>query len=139
MYHVVLDPIVLLRGLINPHSICGSLLSEYAGRYKAIFSSETSLALVVLPRHPLLVAKYPRLVRVDPRQAGRLLAHAEKVPIDLATVPNAVVATAIAANADYIICEDAHLLAAREKIVTPMLTASEFVTLLASEQPVTPK
>ncbi len=38
MLHVVLDPVVMLRALINPHSPCGQLLSEYADRYRAVFS-----------------------------------------------------------------------------------------------------
>jgi predicted nucleic acid-binding protein len=133
MYRVVLDPIVILRGLINPYSICGTLLSDYAARYKAIFSAETGQALVFLPFHPMLIARFPRLAHLDPRQAGRLLARAEKVQIDHAVHPNVVVATAIAAQADYLICEDAQLLAAREKIPVPILSAAAFVALLASE------
>jgi predicted nucleic acid-binding protein len=135
MYRVVLDPIVILRGLINPHSICGSLLSDYASRYKVVFSAEMGQALIFLPHHPMLIAKYPRLARLDPRQAGRLLARAEKVHIDLALHPNVVVATAIAAQAGYLICEDAQLLAVRDKIPVPILSAAAFIALLASEPP----
>ena len=133
MYRVVLDPVVIVRGLINPYSICGSLLSDYASRYKAIFSAETGHALIWLPYHPMLMVKYPRIVRLDPRQAGRLFARAEKVHIDLDAHPNAFIATAVAAKADYLICEDAQLLAVRGKTTVPFLSAAAFVALLESE------
>ena len=133
MYRVVLDPVVIVRGLINPYSICGSLLSDYASRYKAIFSAQTGHALIWLPYHPLLMAKYTRIVRLDPRQAGRLLARAEKVQIDLDAYPNAFIATAVAAKADYLVCEDAQLLAVRDRSPVPFVSAAAFVTLLESE------
>jgi predicted nucleic acid-binding protein len=133
MYRVVLDPVVILRGLINPHSVCGILISEYAARYKAVFSAETGQALIFLPFHPMLVARFPRLARLNPRHIGRLFAHAEKVAVDLTSHANVVVATAVAAHADYLICEDPHLLAMQDKLPVRMLSAAAFVALLASE------
>jgi len=135
MYRIVLDPIVILRGLINPHSICGSLLSKYARRYKAIFSPQAGLALIYLPFHPMLIAKYPRLGRLEPRQSGRLYARAEKVQLDSMPHPNIFVATAMAAKVDYLISEDAQLLAMADKIAISILSAAAFVALLESELP----
>ena len=132
MYRVVLDAVILLRGLVNPHSICGMLLSEYTHRYQVIFSEETRKALVLLPFHPLLLAKYPHLSKTDPRQAGRLIARAEKVHVQPDHSDNIFIAAAIAAKADYLVCEDPALLALRGRSKIPIIDARAFVTLLAS-------
>ena len=85
----------------------------------------------------MLMSKYTGLTRLDPCQTSRLFARAEKMQIDKATLPNAVVATAIAAKVDYFSCEDAPLLAIRQKSPVRILSALEFVSLLEPELPVT--
>jgi len=132
MRRVVLDHLVLLRGLLNPHSICGRLLSEYAHRYKAVFSNST-VKVYFLLYHPDLVAKYPRLSKVDPKQAGRLFARAQRVHIEAAQHKNAFIAAAIAAQADYLVCEDASLLALQGKIEIPIIDTRAFIALLETE------
>jgi len=139
MYRIVFDPSVILRGLINPRSICARLLSKHAGHYKAVFSAQTSQLLVVLLYHPILIAKYPNLAHIDPRLVGVLMTtFAEKVTIDPAPGRHIVAATAIAATADYIITDDPSTTVACYNIGIPLLTPLEFATLLAVDHPVEP-
>ena len=130
MVRVVLDPVVVLRGLLNPHSICSTLLAEYAHRFKVVLSAETMRALTVLCYHPILRAKYSRLSKVDPRDAGRLLLRADKVNLPADRSDNIFIATAIAAEADYLVCEDQALLAWRKKIQIPIIDTRAFILLL---------
>ena len=130
MLRVVLDPIVLLRGLLNPHSICSSLFSEYAHHFKVVVPKQITRVLILLCYHPILVARYPDLSEIDPRHAGRLLLRAEKVDLQADRHSNIFLATAIAAKADYLVCEDQALLALRQKVEIPIIDTRTFVMLL---------
>jgi predicted nucleic acid-binding protein len=133
MLRVVLDHAVLLRGLINPHSPCGSLLSKYSCRYRAIFSEATRKALLILPVHPVLLATHPSLLKVEPKRAGRLAAQAEMTNLPSDDFDNAVIATALAARVDYIVAEDPALLDYHDRIDIPIVDAQTFIMLLESE------
>ncbi len=130
MVRVVLDPVVLLRGLLNPHSICSSLLSEYAYHFKVVVSEEITKALILLCYHPTLVARYSRLSKVDPRHAARLFLRAEKANLQTDRNSNIFLATAIAAKVDYLVCEDQALLALRQKVKVPIIDTRAFIMLL---------
>lgn len=130
MYRVVLDPVVLLRGLLNPHSICGSLLSEYAYRFKVVVSADIAKLLILLCYHPILVDRYPHLSKVDPQHAGRLLLRAERANLQADQHTNIFLATAIAAKADYLVCEDRTLLALHRKTEIPIIDTYGFIMLL---------
>ena len=133
MYRVVLDPIVMLRGLLNPHSICGCLFFDYADRYRAFFSDATVSALHLLIYNPFVVMALTHLTKTNPRQVERLLLRAERVRIPKDLRGNIFVAVALTAHADYVICEDAVIRAKCKERAVPVLTASEFVSLLAPE------
>lgn len=130
MVRVVLDPVVVLRGLLNPHSICSSLLSEYAYHFKVVVSEEIIRALILLCYHPTLTARYPRLAKVDPPHVARLFLRAEKANLPADRDGNIFVATAIAAKVDYLVCEDQALLALRQKIKVPIIDTRAFIMLL---------
>ena len=129
MFRVVLDHAVLLRGLINPHSPCGSLLSKHSYRYRAIFSEETRRALLVLQLHPVLLAKHPHLLKINPRRAGRLAARAETVRLPSDRFDSAVIATALAARVDYIVSEDPALLDYHDRVDIPIVDAQTFINV----------
>jgi predicted nucleic acid-binding protein len=130
MLRVVLDPVVVLRGLLNPHSICSRLLSEYAYNFKVVVSEEIIRALILLCYHPTLIAKYRRLSKVEPTHAARLFLRAEKASLPADRDGNIFVATAIAAKVDYLVCEDQALLALRQKVKVPIIDTRAFIMLL---------
>ena len=133
MLRVVLDHAVLLRGLINPYSPCGSLLSDYSYRYRAIFSEATRRALLLLPFNPVLIVKHPHLRKVDPKRASRLAARAEMINLPPGDFDSAVIATALAARVDYIVSEDPVVLDYHDRVDIPIVDAQTFIMLLEFE------
>ena len=143
MRRVVLDLNVMLRGLLNPHSLCGALLRDYSDRYRAIFSAETLVMLNVLLIHPTLVEAFPRLAHVSQRQLKSILLFAERVSLpqdhgldtfaaDI-VVADISVATARAARADYLITESLGILPACQNQGIPTLNTRDFLALLDSQ------
>lgn len=97
MLRVVLDPVVMLRGLLNPHSLCSRLLFDYADRYCAVFSDNTLRLLRLLLLHPLIVCRLPLLVKISPSKLARLLQYAERVRVPTEPDVNLYIALARAA------------------------------------------
>ncbi len=129
MYRVVLDPVIMLRGLLNPHSACRLLLFDCADRYRAIFSDETIRLIHVLVLHPILVVCLPSLAKINHSRLARILLRAERVPTP-AEQGNAFVAVARTAQADYLVCEDHVLFARRDQLGVPVINAATFLSLL---------
>jgi len=133
---VVLDTVVFVRGLINPHAACGELVFGYAARYR-LFLSHPVLAeyLEVLAR-PELTAKFKTLAERSPRHLLALIAQAEAVTIG--RIPSAsrdakdnmFLATASAAEAEYLVSEDRDLLDLASHDETQIVTCLEFLAIL---------
>jgi predicted nucleic acid-binding protein len=130
MLRVVLDPVVMLRGLLNPHSPCRRLLFDYADRYRAVFSDNTLRLLRLLFLHPLIVARLPLLVKISPSRLARLFQYAERVRVPTEPDVSSCIALARAARADYVICEDQVLLSQCQEQSIPVLNTRAFLALL---------
>jgi predicted nucleic acid-binding protein len=130
MLHVVLDPVVMLRGLINPHSLCRHLLFDYADRYCAVFSDKTLALLRILLVHPFIAVRLPLLVKISPSRLTRLLQYAERVRVPTDPDVDVYIALARAARADYLVCEDQVLLSACQEHGIPVLDSRAFLALL---------
>ena len=130
MYRVVLDPVVVLRGLLNPHSPCRRLLFDYAERYQAIFSDDTVRAIRLLLVHPILVALIPPLAGVSPTRLSQVFLQAARVHVPPEPGVSAFVAAARAARADFLVCQDRRLLERREQLGVPVIQARSFLALL---------
>ena len=130
MLRVVLDPIVILRGLLNPHSLCRRLLFDYADRYCAVFSDNTLRLLRLLLLHPFIVGRLPFLVKISPSKLARLFQYAERVRVPTEPDVNLYIALARAARADYLVCEDQILLSQCQDHSIPVLNTRAFVVLL---------
>jgi predicted nucleic acid-binding protein len=139
MYRVVLDPIVMLRGLLNPHSICGDLLFEYADRYRAFFSNATVTIMRLLIYHPVVVIAFRQLIHTSSTQVERILLRAQRVRIPPGSPSNMFVAVACAAHADYVICEDEVIRAKCMEQNIPVLDSRSFLSLLAPERFLAPE
>ena len=133
MRRVVLDLNVMLRGLLNPHSLCGALLHDYSDRYRAIFSAETLVMLNGFLIHPALVQAFPRLAHVSQRQLKSILLFAERVSLPQDHGLDISVATARAARADYLITESPGILPACQNQGIPTLNTRDFLALLDSQ------
>ena len=130
MYRIVLDPTILFRGLLNPHSLCGRLLSQYTHRVQVIFSAQTMQVVATLLMNNAWAIKFPSYNQIDPSQVGRLLCSATVIPIPASQHRNPFVAVAIAANADYLVCEHPLFLELRDAVPVKILDTRAFITLL---------
>ena len=138
MLRIVLDTVVFVRALINPHSRSGRLLLEHAHRYKIIISKPTAQELLEVIRRPELVRKYRRLADINPHRMIDLLAQAEAVdigaPPPIARDPNdnMFIATALAGRADYLISEDKDLLSLGDSAGVRIIDTAAFIHLRES-------
>lgn len=116
MDRVVLDTVVFVRALINPHSRSGRLLSGYAERYTLLISKPTAQELLEVLQRPELKRKFTTLAHMNIRRVIDLVAQAYFVDIGAAPPivrdpkDDIIVATAIAGQADFIVSEDKDLL-----------------------------
>ncbi len=139
MLRIVLDTVVFVRALINPHSRSGRLLFEYSDRYKIVVSKPTAQELLEVIQRPELTRKYRNLAKVSPRHVIDLLSKAEAVNIDVA--PRIVrdpkddifITTALAGRADYLISEDKDLLALGNAAGVSVIDTQTFIELLESK------
>jgi putative PIN family toxin of toxin-antitoxin system len=123
----VIDTVVFVRALLNPHSKSGRLLFEMADRYTIIVSKPTA-------QEALEVIKRPELTR---KNVIYLVSQAEAVEID--TPPPVVrdpkddifVATAIAGQADYIVSEDKDLLSLGKSVGVEVIDTRTFLALIS--------
>ena len=130
MYRVVLDPVVMLRGLLNPASPCRYLLSAYPDHYRAIFSKETVRVIRGLLVHPILTIAFPPLSRLNVSSLTQVFLCAERVQLPHDPGVNVFVAVARVAQADFLVCEDRWLLARRDCLGVPVIQTYPFLALL---------
>lgn len=141
MVRVVFDTVVFVRALINPHSYCGRLLSQYTTQYELIVSKQTMQELLEVIHRPKIVAKYHSLAKVKLPEIIELVSRAEAVT--LADVPEVVrdpkdnifVATALIGRADYLVSEDKDLLVLGATQGVSIVNTETFINLLESEKP----
>jgi predicted nucleic acid-binding protein len=79
MFRVVVDTVVFVRALINPHSRCGRLFSEHTSRFRMIVSEPTVRELLEVLHRPELTKKYRGLGDMNIRRIIDLLSQAESV------------------------------------------------------------
>lgn len=139
MPRIVLDTVVLVRALINPHGDWGRLLFEWAGHYRLVVSPLLLSEYLEVTARPELARKF-RTLPEHQRDMLDLLSRAEVVMFDaLPTFERDpddahVLATAVAGGADYLISGDNDLLDLGEYAGIPILSAPSFLGLLARDQ-----
>jgi putative PIN family toxin of toxin-antitoxin system len=135
MLDVVFDTVVFVRSLINPYGAWGRLVFDRAG-YRLILSEPVLREIVEVLARPELRRKYRSVPSRDPVTLLATLSHATVV--DLTAIPavsrdpkdDKFLATAAAAQADYLVTEDQDLLVLREYEGTRIITAPRFLYIL---------
>jgi putative PIN family toxin of toxin-antitoxin system len=133
---VVLDTVVFVRALINPHSRSGRLVSDYAERYTLSVSKPTVQEVLEVLQRPELKRKFKSLGRVNVQQVIDLVTQAQFVELD--EVPavvrdpkdDIIVATAVAGQADFIVSEDNDLLDLEKVSGIPIIDTQAFLARL---------
>lgn len=136
MPNVVFDTMVLVRGLINPRSVWGRLLFRMNDRYVLVFSQPLVIELMDVLRRPEVYGKFRALPGLDLRRVLQIVGQATWV--DVENVPlvsrdpkdDKFLATAQAADADYLISEDEDLLVLGSHEGIPIIRAARFLSIL---------
>ena len=139
MPSVVLDTVVLVRGLINPYGVWGRVVFERAGEYRLVVSPPLLAEYLEVIARPELTRKFRSLPN-HMRDLLDLLSRADVVTFD--TLPAFardpkdahVLATALHGAVDYLVSADNDLLDLGTYAGIPILSAPAFLGRLEDEQ-----
>jgi putative PIN family toxin of toxin-antitoxin system len=136
----VLDTVVFVRALINPHGRWGRLLFDLSDRYTIVLSPDIIKEIVSVLYRPALRERFPQMS--DGPQLDGVLALFEEAevvePAEEVTVcrdqnDDKFFACAVAGNAAYIVTEDKDILAVGDYQGVRPITAKKFVALVETE------
>ncbi len=83
----VFDTVILVRGLINPYSLCGRLLFDHPTSYELIVSSDIVVEYLRVVNRPELVQKYHQVETRDLPAILEIIGKATLVqPVDTPVV-----------------------------------------------------
>ena len=136
----VIDTVVLVRALINPHSPCGRiLLGDLAPTYTLLLSPDIVEEILDVLSRPALRQRFPQMASPPHIQAIlRVLEDAEviepRMRVHVCRDPNddKFLECALAGGASYIVSEDRDLLDMEEFQKVKIVDAAQFCELLAS-------
>ena len=138
MYIVVLDTVVFVRSLINPHGRWGKLV--FAHDYRLFVSKPVVTEILEVLSRPELTQKFRALRDMDVARVIDILGQSEFVEIpNIPTVSRDVkddkfLATAEIAQADYLVTEDKDLLVLNEHKGTLIIDAATFLRILEQQE-----
>jgi putative PIN family toxin of toxin-antitoxin system len=133
---VVFDSSVVLRGVMNPESRWGRLLFDEWERYRLVVSLPILREVLEVITRPELIAKYRGLAERDIRRVLALLSNTTVVlpapipPICRDPKDDVFIATAVAANAPYLVSEDRDLLDLSRYQTTRIVDAAAFLSVI---------
>ena len=133
----MLDTVIFVRALINPHGVCGLILGDLQHKYTIILSPEIIREIMDVTRRSSLEARLG--VSGDAPPVDRVLeliqdAAVIEPGIDLEVCrdpkDDKFFECAVAASADYIVSEDRDILDVEEFEGIRTVTATDFVRIL---------
>lgn len=139
MLKVVFDTVVFVRSLINPYSVCGTIVFRYFPRYRLFVSQPIIMEVLEVLRRPELTRRFRSLEARDVPRVVDLLSGAEIV--EMQSIPavcrdpkdDKFIATVLAAGADYLVTEDDDLLVLGEYSGTLIINAATFASILSGQ------
>jgi putative PIN family toxin of toxin-antitoxin system len=137
---VVLDTVVFLRALINPHGRWGRLLFGLSDRYTIVLSPDIIRGVISVLYRPGLRRRFPQMAESAPlEKVLAILERAEVVEpterLSLCRDPNddKFFECAVAGRAQYIVSEDNDILAVGEFEGIKTVTGDELIALLSAD------
>jgi len=135
----VLDTVVFLRALINPHGRWGRLLFDLSDRYVIVLSPEIIKEILSVLYRAELRGRFPAIA--EPARLELALAileeaevvePREKVSVCRDPADDKFFECALEGRADYIVTEDKDILAVTELRGVKTAAAEEFIALLCA-------
>ena len=139
MLKVVFDTVIFVRSLLNPYSMWGIAVFRYTHLYRLFVSPPVLLEYLEVLHREELVQRFRTLRGLDSAQVIELLGRAEMVEIGEPPMisrdlkDNKFLATAEAAQADYLVTEDQDLLVLNEYQATKIIAMETFLAVLERE------
>lgn len=136
MLRVVFDTVIFVRCLINPFGLWGRAVFELSSQYRLYVSAPVLLEVLEVLHRSELRRKFRTLAGRDIEEVLALLAGAEGVEIGESPAvsrdpkDDKFLATAAAADADYLVTEDEDLLVLEEYQGTKIDTMASFIRIL---------
>lgn len=134
---VVLDTVILVRALINPHGKWGRLLFEFSDHYVVVLSPEIIREILSVLYRPSLRRRFPQMA--EPLHVGRILAVLEEAEVVEPSKRLSVCRDpdddkffecAVEGRANYIVSEDRDILDVGVYEGVTTITAEHFLQLL---------
>ncbi|MGH2558342.1 MAG: putative toxin-antitoxin system toxin component, PIN family [Thermomicrobiales bacterium] len=139
MVSAVLDTVVFVRCMLNPRSIWGRVVFDRAVDYRLVVSPPVIAEVLDVLGRPAVTRKFRFVAGLDFRALLSILGNASVVqPLPIPATsrdPNddKFLATALAANADYLVSEDNDLLVLGEYQGGRIVDARTFLNLLEGD------
>ncbi len=139
MPSVVFDAVIFIRALINPDGRWGQLIFTYAERYRMVISQPMLMEILEVMTRSHISRKYRGMATRNIQVVLALLSQADIVELDAIPAvcrdPNddMILATAVAAAADYIVSEDRDVLDIGLHEGVRIVTTITFLALLRGE------
>lgn len=136
---VVLDTVILVRGLLDPFGWSGTLLFDRIGAYAWIVTDEIVAEYLDVFRRPRLAERFRTVAGRDVAAVLRLIATATVVqPTDIPSVcrdpaDDKFLAAALAGSAKFIVSEDKDLLDLGSYAGCHIVTAEAFLRRLKGD------
>ena len=135
-YRVVIDTVVFVRSLLNPHSRSGRLIFAHANEYRLILSAPVIREILEVLQRPEITRKIRFVGGMDTRRVLDLLSQAELVevaqisPASRDPKDDKFLTTAVLGEADYVVSEDRDLLDLEEYQGIKIVNVATFLELL---------
>lgn len=136
MLRVVIDTVVFVKSLINPHLRSGQIIFSHNKTYQLFVSEPIVKEILEVLKHPELTSKFKSLQKMDFNKILKILSHAQAV--EISTVPkisrdpkdNIFIATAIKTEANYLVSEDKDLLDLKGYKGIKIINTEQFLIIL---------
>lgn len=120
MLRIVIDTVVFVRCLINPLSRSGQIVFTHNKTYQLFVSEPIVKEILEVLKRPELTSKFRTLKKMDFNKILKIISQASAV--EISKIPkvsrdpkdNIFIATALEADADYLVSEDNDLLDSKE-------------------------
>ena len=136
-YRVVIDTVVFVRSLLNPHSRSGRLIFAHADEYRLILSAPIIREVLEVLHRPEITRKIRFVADMDTRRVLDILSQAELVevaeeipPVSRDPKDDKFLTTAVLGEADYVVSEDRDLLDLGEHQGIKIVNVAAFLELL---------
>jgi len=139
-YSIVIDTVVFVRSLLNPHSFSGRIIFAHAYDYRLILSAPIVREILEVLQRPEITRKIRFVADMDTRRVLDLLSQAELVEVsDIPQVSrdpkdDKFLVTAVASEADYVVSEDRDLLDLGEYQGIKIVDVATFLKILNEDK-----